>query len=52
MYPIILNTAGSGLQLWFDYSTPLMVMHDGLRIEAHGIPKGNNYTGTSRSRVL
>ncbi len=45
MYPIILNTAGPGVQLWFDYSTPLIVMHDGLRIEAFGIPKGNNCTG-------
>lgn len=45
MYPIILNTSGPGVQLWFDYSTPLMVMHDGLRIEAYGIPKGNGCTG-------
>jgi hypothetical protein len=45
IYPIILNTAGPGVQLWFDYSTPLTVMHDGLRIEAYGIPKGKNCTG-------
>lgn len=45
MYPIILNTSGPGVQLWFDYSTPLMVMHDGLRLEAYGIPKGNGCTG-------
>jgi len=45
MYPIILNTAGPGVQLWFDYSTPLMVTYDGLRIEAYGIPKANNCTG-------
>lgn len=45
MYPIILNTNGPGVQLWFDYSTPLTVMHDGLRIEAFGIPKGDGCTG-------
>jgi hypothetical protein len=28
IYPIILNTNGPGVQLWFDYSTPLQVMHD------------------------
>jgi hypothetical protein len=45
IYPIILNSNGPGVQLWFDYSTPLQVMHDGLRIEAYGIPKGDNCTG-------
>lgn len=45
IYPIILNTSGPGVQLWFDYSTPLMVTHDGLRNEAFGIPKGNGCVG-------
>ena len=45
MSRIILNSSGPGLQLWFDYSTPLMVMHDGLRIEAYGIPQGQDCTG-------
>ncbi len=45
VYPIILNTNGPGVQLWFDYSTPLQVMYDGLRIEAYGIPQGNNCSG-------
>lgn len=44
MYPIILNTSGPGVQLWFDYSTPLVITHDGLRIEAFGIPKGYGCT--------
>ena len=45
IYPIILNSNGPGVQLWFDFSTPLQVMHDGLRIESYGIPKGDNCTG-------
>jgi hypothetical protein len=31
--------------LWFDYSTRLVVMNGGLRIEAYGIPKSNSCTG-------
>jgi len=45
IYPIILNSNGPGVQLWFDYSTPLQIRHDGLRIEAYGIPKGKDCTG-------
>jgi hypothetical protein len=45
MYPIILDSRDPGMQLWFDYSTPLVVMHDGLHIEAYVIPKGNSCTG-------
>jgi hypothetical protein len=50
IYPIILNTNGAGVQLWFDYSTPLRVCTRVCASRLTAYPKRTAAPETSKSR--
>ena len=52
IYRIILNSNGPGVQLWFDYSTPLQIQHDGPGSRRNSVSNGSTGTTTEPSANL